>query len=108
MKNNELLNNCVHSYSKSPNHKIIWRKNDKINTCDLNAKCSKLEFSISKNKFVNYTNYANNIIDISATDNFEPSNIVVKQEIICNYDGIIFFLTIILIVILVLKFNGKK
>lgn len=106
MKNNELLNNCIYSYSKSPNHKIIWRKNDKINTCDLNANCTKLEFSISKNKLVNSSN--NHAIVSKINDNFEPFNVIELNKITYNYDTIIFFLILILIVILTLKFNDKK
>jgi hypothetical protein len=110
MEKNNLLNNSFYLYPKSSNHKIMWKKNDNIKTCDLNSNCTELEFNIRQNKIVKHKTFTNsNKID-NKIDN--------KENFICiscfgvntnkirntiNYDIIVFFLLLILIIILSLK-----
>jgi len=97
------------SYPKSTNHKIILTKKDNIGICDLSSDCTKLNFSISKNKFnvdkiFNYNYYINNLEKFTCI-NYINSNIVLLSNVL-NYDMILFFLTIILFFIL--NFYLKK
>lgn len=115
MENNNLLNKSFHSYPKSLNHKVIWKKNDNIKTCDLGSNCTELEFSIKQNKVVkhnilnNTTNinefyYSNKTDDI---ENFDCISYISKNSKIItnwiNYDIIVFLLLLILFVILNLR-----
>lgn len=115
MENNDLLKKSFYSYPKSLNHKVLWRKNDNIKTCDLNTNCSELEFSIRQNKLVKHKTFNN----IDYIDKLYYSDIINDKEnftcISCmninskmitnliNYDIIVFFLLSILFIILNLK-----
>ena len=96
MENNNILNDVFYLYPKSTNHSIVITKKDKIGICDLKLNCTKLNFSINKNK-ENIFNDSNNKID-----NF----ICVGQNNLQNYDIIILFLVITLFI--VLRFHLKK
>lgn len=96
MENNNILNDIFYSYPKSTNHSIFITKKDKIGVCDLNSNCTELNFSINKNK-ESIFNDSNNKIE-----NF----ICVNQNNLQNYNIIILFLVITLIVVFV--FHLKK
>lgn len=115
MENNNSLNKSFHSYPKSLNHKVMWKKNDKIKTCDLGSNCSELEFSIKQNKLIKHKifNNTHNINElehsniVNNNENFACiSCINVNSKIITNfinYDIVIFFLLLILFIVLNLK-----
>ena len=66
---------------KSINHKIIWNKNDNINTCDLNLNCTKIEFNI-KDKNNNIFN--NNKYNINQEYNIDTNNSLQVNELQVN------------------------
>ena len=109
MEKNNILNNSFYLYPKSKSHKITCKKNDNIKICELNSKCSELEFNITLNKFSLISN--NNTIDnkeklgyigcIGSIYKNSKFNINIK-----NYDIIVFIL--ILIIIIILYFGAKK
>lgn len=106
MDNNDLLKKSFYLYPKSLNHKVLWKKNDKIKTCDLGSNCSEFVFSIRQNKLVKHEIF-NNTDKINDEENFTCiSYMGINSKIITNlinYDIIVFFLLSILFVILNLK-----
>ena len=104
MENNNLLKNSFYSYPKSLNHKIVWKKNDNIKTCDLGSNCTELEFSITQNKLVKHKTFNNNLDNI---ENFTCiSCMSMNSKIITNlinYDIVLFFLILVLIFVLVIN-----
>jgi len=105
-KNNS--ENIFYSYPKSNNHKILFKKGDNISVCDLEQNCSKLNFSISKNKSSNIKIF-NDIK--SDTEKFTCINCVYNNLNLLDiqpyyYDIVLFSLIILLFI--VLKFIGKN
>lgn len=96
MEKNNIFDDVFYSYPKSSNHSVFITKKDKVGVCDLNTNCSELNFSINKNK-ENIFNNSNNKID-----NFT----CVYQIDLQNYNIIILFLVITLLVVFV--FHLKK
>ena len=115
MENNDLLKKSFYSYPKSLNHKVLWKKNDKIKTCDLGSNCSEFEFSIRQNKLVKHKIFNNNVDvnklyysdEINDRENFTCISCMgINSKIITNlinYNTIVFFLLSILIIVLNLK-----
>ena len=97
MEKNDDIKNSFYSYPKSLNHKVVWKKNDNIRTCDLNSDCSELEFNITLNKFTKQKMFNNNLI----YDNNNANEETTKN--MTNYDTIMFILIFILLVALNLK-----
>lgn len=127
MENNNLLKNSFYSYPKSLNHKIVWKKNDNIKTCDLGSNCTELEFNITQNKLVKHKtfnnnldnmnnmeniNNINNIDNIDNIENFTSINCMsMNSKIITNlinYDIVLFFLILVLIFVLVINSKSRK
>jgi len=109
-KNNTLINNNVfYFYPKSTNHSIFISKKDKVEICDLSSNCTKLNFSINKNK-MNDESIFNNEIDNNKIDNFtcvySTNYNLFKLPILQNYNIILLFGVIILFIVLV--FHSKK
>jgi hypothetical protein len=106
MYNDNLISNTI--YPKSNNHKITWKKNDNIKTCDLNTNCTEIIFDIKQNKNIKIINDISPIIDKLPTGNppvYEMFNLNYKilglDDFIYNIVSLI--LLVILIVILVCK-----
>lgn len=118
MENNNSLNKSFYSYPKSLNHKVMWKKNDKIKTCDLDSNCSELEFSIKQNKLIKHKifNNTHNIDELEHSNNVNANEnfscirrISVNSKIITNftnYDIVIFFLLLTLFI--ALNFKSRK
>lgn len=107
MEKNDLLNNSFYYYPKSSNHKIVWKKNDNVKTCDLNSNCTELEFNIRQNKFIKYKKMS--AIDDINKENFTcisciTNNTKIISSLINNYT-IIFFMLLLLFIVLNLKSN---
>ena len=106
-KDNSIINT---TYPKSNNHKITWRKNDKIKTCDLNPNCIEIIFDIKQNKNIKIINDIPPIIDRLPTGNlpiYEMFNsnygIIDSNDLIYNIVSLI--LMVILLLFLILKNN---
>lgn len=125
-----LFDNSFYSYPKTENHSIMWLKNDKINTCDLDSNCTQVKFNIKKNKNskifnqnykndnIEYNNIKENFkctrCDKSKSNyrkNYDKENFecmrarcvimrTISLENLYNYDTIVFYLIIIFIIIL--------
>lgn len=121
MENNNLLKNSFYLYPKSLNHKIVWKKNDNIKTCDLGSNCTELEFNITQNKLVKHKTFnnnldnMNNIENINNVDNIENFTCIscmsMNSKIITNlinYDIILFFLILVLIFVLLINLKSRK
>lgn len=118
MENNDLLKKSFYSYPKSLNHKVQWKKNDNIGTCNLGSNCSELEFSIKQNKVVKHKIFNNttniNKLDYSnktdGVENFTCNSCMSRNSMfitgLINYDIVVFFL--LLIFFLVLNLRSKK
>ena len=104
MENKNINENKV---PKSINHKIIWNKNDNINTCDLNSNCMKLEFDIKNKNFkiLNDTQQINNIeVDILPVGNLP----IYENFNSFNYMNTNDYLFIIFVFVILFVFFIKK
>jgi hypothetical protein len=106
MYNDNLISNTI--YPKSDNHKITWRKNNNIKTCDLNKNCTEIIFDIKQNKNIKIINDTPLIIDNLPTGNSlvyemfnSNSKILESNDFIYNIVSLI--LLVILMVILICK-----
>jgi hypothetical protein len=124
MEKIDTLNDVFYFYPKSTNHSIFISKKDKVEICDLSSNCTKLNFSINKNKMNNESIFNNkldnnkldnnkldnNKIDNNKIDNFtcvySNNYKLFKLPILQNYNIILLFLVIILFIVLV--FHSKK
>ena len=107
MYNDNLIKNTI--YPKSNHHKITWRKNDNIKTCDLNPNCMEIIFDIKQNKNTKIINDVPMIIDYLPTGNptvYELFNS--NYEIFSSNHFIYNIVSLILLVILVIILMSKK
>ena len=107
MYNDNLITNTI--YPKSDNHKITWRKNDNIKTCDLNPNCMEIIFDIKQNKNIKIINDIHPIIDRLPTGNhpvYEMFSSDYKK--FSSTDFIYNIVSLILLVILLVILMCKK
>ena len=105
-KDNSIINTI---YPKSNNHKITWRKNDKIKTCDLNPNCIEIIFDIKQNKNIKIINDKPSIIDRLPTGNLPTYEMFNSNYTMDNSNNLIYnIVSLILIVILLLILILKK
>ena len=106
MYNDNSITNTI--YPKSNNHKITWRKNDTIKTCDLNPNCMEIIFDIKQNKNIKIINDIPPIIDRLPTGNppiYEMfnSNYEMFNSNVFIYNIVSLILLVIFVVILMCK-----
>jgi hypothetical protein len=113
MHNSNLISNTT--YPKSNNHKITWKKNDNIKTCDLNQNCMEIIFDIKKNKNIKIINDTSQIqvhlptIKSLSYEMFDSnSNSNSKYKLIGFSDFIYNIVSLILLVILMVILICKK
>ena len=104
--NMNLISNTT--YPKSNNHKISWRKNDNIKTCDLNPNCMEIIFDIKKNKNIKIINDIPPIIERLPTGSYptyETFNQNYETLYVNNfiYNIVLLILLIFLVVIFICK-----
>lgn len=104
MEKNNILNNVFYLYPKSTNHSVFISKKDKVEICDLSSNCTKLNFSINKNK-MNVVGIDNNKID-NFTCVYSNNYNLFESPILQNYNIIFLFIVIILLIVFV--FHSKK
>lgn len=97
MEKNENIDESFHSYKKSLNHKVEWKKKDNIKICDLNSKCVELKFNI--NKLSSDSKIFNTLIKKNYNNLTNINNLYHTT----NYDIILFFFIIVFIIILKFK-----
>lgn len=89
----------ITKFPKSNNHRIIWKKNDNIKTCNLNSNCSEIIFDIKQNK--KNKNYE--LFNQNKKTLLELSSLSYIILLLYNILPIIIFIILIMIIVNIVK-----
>lgn len=99
--------NIFYAYPRSNNHKIFLTKKNNIKICNLDTNCTKLDYSLSKNK-INGNKIFDNNDNKNSKEKFTCISCIYNYSNLLNtsnYDIILFSLIIILLVVLKLRYK---